>query len=116
LKEQDAAGGEVAELSAPPYEDKFLHKIEIQSKDDSESVSEGRVRRTFWPIKYWEPCIWGYIHRLRDFLFFQRVLYRLPCRQLRDKKIQLVLGFTLCLRDWTRTTLACNRGFMETFH
>jgi hypothetical protein len=37
----------------------------------------------------------------------------LPCRQLIvNEKIQLVLNFTLCLRDQTLTTLACNRDFM----
>jgi hypothetical protein len=39
LKEQNAAGGGDAESSAPPYEDKFSHKIKIQSKDDSDSDS-----------------------------------------------------------------------------
>jgi hypothetical protein len=39
LKEQNAEGGGAAELSAPPYEDKFSHKIKIQSKDDSDSDS-----------------------------------------------------------------------------
>jgi hypothetical protein len=37
LKEQNAVGGRAAEPSAPPYEDKFSHKIKIQSKDDSDS-------------------------------------------------------------------------------
>jgi hypothetical protein len=27
-----------------------------------------------------EPCIWGYLQRLRDFLFLLRVPYRVPCR------------------------------------
>jgi hypothetical protein len=25
-------------------------------------------------------------------------------------------GFTLCLRNWTLTTLTCNRDFMKIFH
>jgi hypothetical protein len=76
-----------------------------------------RVMRTLWPIKYREPCIWGSLHGLRDFLLLLRVPYRMPCRQLTVKeKIQLVLGFTLCLRDWTPTTLACNRDLMKIFH
>jgi hypothetical protein len=37
LKEQNAADGGAAEPSAPPYEDKFSHKIKIQSKDDLDS-------------------------------------------------------------------------------
>jgi hypothetical protein len=76
-----------------------------------------RVMRTLWPIKYWEPCMWGYLHGLRDFLLLLRVPYRLPCRQLIVKEnIQLVLGFTLCFRDQTLTTLACNRGFVKIFY
>jgi hypothetical protein len=41
LKEQNAAGSRASEPSAPPYEDKFSHKIKIQSKDgmDSDLVS-----------------------------------------------------------------------------
>jgi hypothetical protein len=40
-----------------------------------------------------------------------RVPCRLPCRQLIVKeRIQLVLNFTLCLRDWTLMTLAYIRG------
>jgi hypothetical protein len=37
LREQNAAGGGAAEPSTPPYEDKFSHRIKIQSKDDSDS-------------------------------------------------------------------------------
>jgi hypothetical protein len=42
LKEQNAVGGRATELSTPLYEDKFSHKIKIQSKDDldSDSVSD----------------------------------------------------------------------------
>jgi hypothetical protein len=76
-----------------------------------------KVRRKLQPIKYWEPCIWGYFHRPRDFLLLLRVHYRLPCRQLVVKeKMQMVLGVSLCLRDWTLTTLACNRDFMKRFY
>jgi hypothetical protein len=76
-----------------------------------------RVMRMLWPIKYWEPCILGYLHRLRDFLLSLRAPYRLPYRQLIVKeKTQLVLGFTLCLRDWILPTLTCNKAFMKIFH
>jgi hypothetical protein len=37
LKEQNAVGDGAAKPSAPPYEDKFSHKIKIQSQDDSDS-------------------------------------------------------------------------------
>jgi hypothetical protein len=39
LKEQNATGSRATEPSAPPYKDKFSHKIKIQSKDDSDSDS-----------------------------------------------------------------------------
>jgi hypothetical protein len=74
----------------------------------------GRVRRKFWHIKHWEPCIWGSFHGPRIFLFLLRVLCRLPYRWSEVKKrIQLVLNFTLCLRGQTLMTLACNRDFMK---
>jgi hypothetical protein len=36
LKEKHAMGGKASESSAPPYEDRFSHKITIQSSNDSE--------------------------------------------------------------------------------
>jgi hypothetical protein len=76
-------------------------------------MSMRRVRRMLWPIKHWEPCIWGSLHKPRNFPILLRVPCRLPCRQLIVKEmIQLVFNFTLCLRDWTLTTLACSRDFM----
>jgi hypothetical protein len=119
LKEQNAAGSGTTEPSAPPYENNFSHKIRIQSKDDSDSnsVSDKRVKWMLQSIKHWEPCIWGYLHRPRDFLLLLRVPCRLHCRQLIVKeRIQLVFNFTLCLRDQTLTTLACNKDFMKKFH
>jgi hypothetical protein len=35
LKEKNAVGDGAAQPSAPPYEDKFLQKVKIPSKDDS---------------------------------------------------------------------------------
>jgi hypothetical protein len=88
-------------MSAPPYEDKFSHKIKIRSKDDSDSDSvsdEGGQ----------EDALAHQVLGTRDFLLLLRIPYRLLCRQLIVKeKVQLVLGFTLCLRDQTLTTLAC---------
>jgi hypothetical protein len=76
-----------------------------------------RVRRTFWLIKHREPCIWGPFQGPRIVLFLLRVPCRLPCRQLIVKeRIQVVLNFTLCLRDQTLRTLACNKDFMKKFH
>jgi hypothetical protein len=37
LKEKYAVGGKATEPSAPPYEDRFSHKITIQSNNDLDS-------------------------------------------------------------------------------
>jgi hypothetical protein len=105
-----------AESLAPPYEDKFSHRIKIQSKDDSDSDSvsdEGGqeyalAHQALGTIHFGLP---PWVKRLPLLL---RVPCRMPCRQLIVKeRIQLVLNFTLCLIDGTLTTLACNRDFMK---
>jgi hypothetical protein len=76
-----------------------------------------RDSRELWPLKHWEPCIWGFLQGPRDFSLLLRVPCWLPCRQLIVKeRIQLVLNFILCWRDQTLMTLACNRDFMKRFH
>jgi hypothetical protein len=89
--------------SAPPYDD-----LDSDLLSDEEGQEDALAH---WPLGTMHL---GSLHRPGDFPLLLRVPCRLPCRQLIVKdRIQLVLNFTLGLRDWTLTTVACNRDFMK---
>jgi hypothetical protein len=103
--------GEATEPSAPPYEDRFSHKITIQFNDDSDSDlmsdEEGPLAQ-----QAQGTMIWRSLHGPRIFLFLLKVPCRLPCRQLTVKeRIPLVLNVTLCSRPDPN-----NLGMEQRFH
>jgi hypothetical protein len=51
----------VVETISPILKVKLRQEILIQCQ-------MRRVRRRLRPIKYWDPCMWGHLHRPRDFL------------------------------------------------
>jgi hypothetical protein len=105
LKEQDAAVGGGAEPSAPPYENKFSHKIKIQHKDDSDfdSVSDEEDPEDTLAHQVLGTMHFGFPPWAKRLPGLAKS--PLPAAAIKEK-IQLVLQFTLCFRDQTLTTLA----------
>jgi hypothetical protein len=74
LKGKHAVGSGATEPSAPPYEDRFSHKIKIQSNDDSMIriliQCQTRVKRHSGSSSTGNHAFGGSLHRPRIFLFF----------------------------------------------
>jgi hypothetical protein len=119
LKEENAAGSGAAEPSAPPYEDKFSHKIKIQFKDnlDSDLVSHEEGQEDTAAHQALGAMHLGFPPWVKRFPSLTKSPLQAALQAAVVKeRIQLVFNFTLGLRDQTLTTLACNRDFMKRFH
>jgi hypothetical protein len=60
LEKPNVAGSRATESSAPAYDDKFSHKIKIQSKNDLDSdlVSDEEGQEDAWLINTGKHTIW----------------------------------------------------------